>query len=85
MLGKRQILTFILCVFVVSFVWATVPVERRRFMATLVDGSQVMLTSYGNENLSYFLTDDNMVAELTDSGFTLTNYDREQYLALHEP
>ena len=84
MLDKRQIFTFIFFVQVFLFTWA-VPVERRRFMATLVDGSQIMLTSYGDEHLSFFLTDDDMVVELTDSGFILTDYDRENYLALHEP
>lgn len=84
MIDKRQILAVILCMLMVSFIWA-VPVERRRFMATLVDGSQIMLTSCGDEHLSFFLTDDDMVVELTDSGFALTDYDSESYLALHEP
>lgn len=84
MLDKRQILTFIFCVQVVLFMWA-VPVEHRRFLATLVNGSQVMLTSYGDEHFSYFLTDDNMVVELTDSGFVLADYDLDGYLTLHEP
>ena len=60
-----------------------VPVERRRFMATLTDGSQIMVTSMGNENLSFFLTDDNRVVELTDSGFVLTDFDRDAYVGLH--
>jgi len=84
MLGKKHILAFVVCVLTVSMLWA-VPVERRRFMATLTDGSVVMLTSCGDENLSYFLTDEGFVAELTDSGFCLTGYTHEAYLALHEP
>lgn len=83
MLGKRQIISFMLCALVVT-VFSSVPVERRRFMATLVDGSQIILTSYGDENLSYFLTDEAMVVELTDSGFCLTNHTHEEYLRLHE-
>ena len=60
-----------------------VPVERRRFLASLIDGSQIMVTSMGNENLSFFLTDDNRVVELTDSGFVLTDFDRDAYVGLH--
>lgn len=84
MINKRQILIFVFCMLAASLLWA-VPVERRRFMATLLDGSQIMLTSYGDEHFSFFLTDDDMVVELTDSGFILTDYDRESYLALHGP
>lgn len=84
MLDKRHIRTFLFCMLAATLVWA-VPVERRRFLATLVDGSQVMLTSFGDEHLSYFLTDDNMVVELTDSGFVLTDYDQDGYLSLQEP
>ena len=60
-----------------------VPVERRRFLASLIDGSQIMVTSMGDENLSFFLTDDNRVVELTDSGFVLTDFDRDAYVGLH--
>ncbi|MBR4645451.1 MAG: M6 family metalloprotease domain-containing protein [Bacteroidaceae bacterium] len=85
MIGKRQILISVLCVLTVLYAWA-VPVERRRFMATLVDGStQLMLTSCGDEHLSYFLTDEGTVVELTDSGFVMTAYDLDGYLQLHAP
>ena len=84
MIGKRYILAFILCVLSVA-VFSSVPVERIRFRATLVDGRQLMLTSYGDEHLSFFLTDEGRVAELTDSGFCLTDYNREEYLALRLP
>ena len=83
MSGKRKILTSCLCLLAILSVWA-IPVERRRFLATLVDGSQLMVTSYGNENLSFFLTDDEMVVELTDSGFVLTDYDRDSYVSLFD-
>lgn len=82
-LEKRYILTLILCVLSLA-VFSTVPVERVRFRATLVDGRQMMLTSYGDASLAYFLTDDGMVAELTDSGYCLTPYSREAYLDLHQ-
>lgn len=82
MFGKRNILVSVLFVLVALCTWA-VPVERRRFKATLADGTQLMVTSFGNEDLSFFLTDDERVVELTDSGFVLTEYDREAYVALH--
>ena len=84
MWGKRQILTSIFSVMVVMLTWA-VPVERRRFWATLTDGRQEMITCYGDEQLCFFLTDDGMVVELTDSGFVMTAYDRDAYLDLHAP
>lgn len=84
MFEKRHILVVIFFLLLSSLAWA-VPVERRRFLATLADGTQIMLTSCGNEQLSYFLTDDEMVVELTDSGFCLTNYNHTEYLTLHEP
>lgn len=68
-----------------SFYALAVPVERRKFRATLTDGSQIMVTSMGNENLSFFLTDDNRVVELTDSGFVLTDFDRDAYVTMHSP
>lgn len=82
MFGTRKILTSVLCLLTVMLTWA-VPVEHRRFMATLVDGSQQMITSYGNENLSFFLTDEGLVVELADSGFVLTDYDIDTYVSLH--
>ena len=84
MFDKRHIQTFFLCMLAATLLWA-VPVERRRFLATLTNGNQVMLTSCGDEHLSYFITDDGVVAELTDSGFCLTDYTHDAYLALHEP
>lgn len=82
MIEKRKILTSILCLLMVLLAGA-VPVEHRRFMATLTDGTQLMVTSFGNEQLSFFLTDKGMVVELTDSGFVLTEYDRDSYVAMH--
>lgn len=84
MFCKRQILTSFVSLLAAICIWA-VPVERIRFMATLVDGTQIMLTSYGDENLSFFLTDDGMVAELSDSGFVLTEFNHDAYIARHEP
>ena len=84
MLGKRYLLTFIFCVLTFSALFA-IPVEHRRFVATLADGSRTVLTSYGDEHLSYFLTDEGKVVELTDSGFCLTPYNRDEYLALQAP
>ena len=83
MFEKRKILTSALCL-LMTFLVGAVPVERRRFMATLADGTQLMVSSYGNEQLSFFLTDNGRVVELTDSGFVLTDYDREAYVALHD-
>lgn len=82
MFGTRKILTFVLCLLMATLAWA-LPVEHRRFMATLVDGTQQMITSYGNEDLSFFMTDEGMVVELTDSGFVLTDYDIDTYVSLH--
>ena len=82
MLETRKIYASLLCLLMVLSVWA-IPVERRRFMATLADGSKLMITSCGNEQLSFFLTDDDRVVELTDSGFVLTDYNRESYVARH--
>ena len=82
MLEKKKIFVSVLCLLMAMLAWA-VPVERIRFMATFVDGSQQMITSYGNENLSFFLTDEGMVVELTDSGFVLTEYDLDAYVDLH--
>ena len=72
----------LLYLLIAIFAWG-IPVERRRFMATLIDGSRLMVTSCGNEQLSFFLTDDYRVVELTDSGFILTEYDRDSYVAHH--
>ena len=83
MIDKRHLYTFFFCLLAATIVRA-VPVERRRFLATLTDGNQIVLTSYGDEHLSYFLSDDNMVVELTDSGFVLTGYDRDAYVSMHE-
>ncbi|MBR6169534.1 MAG: M6 family metalloprotease domain-containing protein [Bacteroidaceae bacterium] len=83
MFEKRKILTSILCMLMAVLAWA-IPVERIRFMATLTDGTQLMVTSFGDEHLSFFLTDDGMVVELTDSGFVLTDYSRDAYISLHE-
>ena len=80
MFGTKKILTSVLCLMMALLVWA-VPVERRRFLATLVGGSRIMITSFGNEHLSFFLTDEGRVVELTDSGFMLTEYDRDAYIA----
>ena len=60
MFEKRKILTSILCMLMAVLAWA-IPVERIRFMATLTDGTQLMVTSFGDEHLSFFLTDDGMV------------------------
>ena len=81
MFEKRKILTSILCMLMAVLAWA-IPVERIRFMATLTDGTQLMVTSFGDEHLSFFLTDDGMVVELTDSGFVLTDYSRDAYILL---
>lgn len=83
MLKKRKIYTFSLCLLMGLYVCA-IPVERRRFMATLNDSTQLMITSFGNDELSFFLTDDGMVVELTDSGFVLTDYDRDTYVSRFE-
>lgn len=72
----------LLCLLIAIFAWG-IPVERRRFIATLIDGRRLMVTSCGNEQLSFFLTDDYRVVELTDSGFILTGYDRDSYVAYH--
>ncbi len=81
MLEKKKILSSFICLLATLMVWG-IPVERRRFLATLTDGTQRMITSCGDEHLSFFLTDDNMVVELTDSGFALTDYDRDSFIAL---
>ena len=80
---KRIITVLLSCLLMVVTAWA-IPVERRRFIATLIDGTQLMVTSCGNEELSFFLTDDDKVVEYTDKGFILTEYDREAYVNNHK-
>lgn len=82
MLDKRYITAVLLNLVLVLSALA-IPVERRRFMAALSDGRKLMITSCGNEHLSFFLTDDDRVVELTDSGFILTDYARETYVSQH--
>lgn len=84
MFGRRFLISFILCALTAG-AFSSVPVLRRRFMATLADGREVMLTSYGDGSLSYFLTDDARVVELTDSGFCMTDYSHTEYLQKNEP
>lgn len=78
--------------FVLSLGLYAVPAERIRKLITLADGSQVMATLYGNEDFSYYLTDDDYVILETENGFEYGLFPDEQEITqrhamryLHEP
>lgn len=59
-----------------------VPAERVRTLVTLADGSQVMATLYGDENFSYFVTDDDYVIVETENGYEYGQLPDEQEMNL---
>lgn len=56
-----------------------VPVERVRTLLRLSDGTLVMATAYGDELLSYFVTDDGMVVEQRGDSLILTGMGADEY------
>lgn len=50
--------------------WA-VPTERLRLKVKLVDGSELFVTTYGDEHYSWFLSDDGEVIEQTEEDYNL--------------
>lgn len=59
--------------FFVTLMALAVPAERVRRLITLTDGTQVMGTLMGNEDYSFFLTDDGYIIESTEEGYVLTD------------
>ena len=77
---RRFYTTFLFAVLSIGLF--AVPAERIRRLLTLVDGSQVMATLYGNENYSYYLTDDDYVIVETENGFEYGQIPSEEELNL---
>lgn len=78
---RRFYTTFLFIVLTISLF--AVPAERVRRLLTLADGSQVMATLYGNEEFSYYLTDDDYMIIETENGFEYGQLPDEEELNLH--
>ncbi len=70
----KSFLTSTILLALVITVYA-VPAKRLRRTFTLVDGSQVEATLIGNQDVSYYLTDDGQVVMRTSRGFELGESD----------
>ena len=60
---------------------SAVPAYRVRTSVKLVDGSVVYATFWGDEHLSFYVTDNGLVIQQTDQGLELTGCSVEEYVS----
>lgn len=81
-----KVFRILFCVFALacSLLTSAAPVERVRTLVRLVDGSEIVVTSMGDETLSFFVTDEGVVVEKTEEGYLLTGMTVDEYVESKE-